>query len=176
MDTRNLFQRTVIVGNSGSGKSFLAKQLAEILKFQVIHFDEYFWEPGGFNKKRPIEIVRQEISAFSKHDNWIMEGVFGDLAAIALENSTAFIFLDKSWEECESALLSRGFNNSGTEDSLNAEKNFNELIAWASLYWNRNNSCSQKRHLQIFSDFQGSKFTFKNRSDSQIFLSKFNLL
>lgn len=43
-------KRTVIIGNSGSGKTFLARALAAGSGIPVIHLDEIFWQPGGFNR------------------------------------------------------------------------------------------------------------------------------
>ena len=105
---KNNFNRILIIGNSGSGKSWLASQLSEKLSYKIIHFDKHFWEPGGFNRKRDRQVVYQEIASLAKEDNWIMEGVFGELAELALERATILVYLDKSWEECREALISRG--------------------------------------------------------------------
>ena len=45
-------KRILIIGNSGSGRTCFSKKLSEALDSKVIHFDEHFGEPGGFNKKR----------------------------------------------------------------------------------------------------------------------------
>jgi adenylate kinase family enzyme len=47
--------RIIIIGNSGSGKTWLARQLAEDAPCPVIHLDDIFWEPGGFDKPKPFE-------------------------------------------------------------------------------------------------------------------------
>lgn len=167
---KEALQRIVIIGNSGSGKSYLAKQLASLLDVKVIHFDEHFWEPGGFNKKRPSEIVHEEIKLFSHDQKWIMEGVFGDLASTALANATTLIFLDKSWEECETALTKRGSESSKQLDPIEAEKNFQELLIWAKAYWDRENSRSRKGHHQLCFNFNGKKIILKDRTDSQAFI------
>ena len=44
--------RTVILGNSGSGKTWLARKLTGCFSIPIIHFDDIFWEPGGFDKPR----------------------------------------------------------------------------------------------------------------------------
>lgn len=167
------FQKIVIIGNSGSGKSYLARQLAELLDAKMIHLDEHFWEPGGFNKKRPADIVHKEIEMLSQEDKWIMEGVFGDLASTALQNATTLIFLDKSWEECEAGLLRRGPESSKQLDPIAAENSFKELLGWAKAYWERENSRSRKGHEKLFLEFRGEKISLINRKDSDNFLKTF---
>jgi len=163
-------KRVVIIGNSGSGKSHLARQLFSKLGTDVIHLDQHFWEPGGFNKKRPTEVVQAEIRRLSQNENWIMEGVFGDLAAIALENATALIFLNKTWDECKAALLDRGSESSKQLDPVSAEESFQELMTWAEGYTQRENSRSLKGHVRLFADFNGTTFEFRNRADVARFL------
>jgi hypothetical protein len=57
------FQRTVIIGNGGSGKSWLAEQLSRNLSVPAIDLDVIHWEPGGYNvmrdKSLAIEMVRR---------------------------------------------------------------------------------------------------------------------
>lgn len=49
--------KIVIIGNSGSGKTWLAKKLATNTT-EIIHLDDLFWLPGGFDRKRSKEEVR----------------------------------------------------------------------------------------------------------------------
>lgn len=163
-------KRTVIIGNSGSGKSFLARKLSDELNVNIIHFDQHFWEPGGFNKKRPTEFVHAEIKKLALNNNWVMEGVFGDLAAIALENATALIFMNKSWDECRSALLERGSESSKQLDPVSAENNFKELLKWAEAYTQRENSRSLRGHKKLFDEFKGFKYELCDRSAVEQFL------
>ena len=57
--------RTVIIGNSGSGKTYLANALSNCATIPVIHLDQIFWEPGGFDIRRSPEEVAQLIAAGS---------------------------------------------------------------------------------------------------------------
>jgi len=158
-------KRVLIIGNSGSGKTWLSKKLSEGLNYKIIHFDEHFWEPGGFNKKRERSIVLKEIEKLSQEESWIMEGVFGDLAEVALANATSLIFLDKQWTECEQALLNRGSKSSFQLDKETAEKNFNELLVWAKAYYKRESKTSLLWHKQLFDSFLGDKAILKNRQE-----------
>jgi adenylate kinase family enzyme len=160
---KETFRRIVIIGNSGSGKSHLARQLSSSLNFPIIHFDQHFWEPGGFNKKRPPDVVHAEIRQLSLGDTWIMEGVFGDLAATALENATTLIFLNKQWNECRSALLDRGSESAKQLDPVAAEKSFQELLSWAEAYTQRENSRSLKGHSKLYTEFKNAKIELRDR-------------
>ncbi|MBC7752684.1 MAG: AAA family ATPase [Moraxellaceae bacterium] len=174
---KNDFQRIVIIGNSGSGKSHLSKLLSDALKNKkIIHLDEYFWEPGGFNKKRPSEIVHAEIKQLSLRDSWIMEGVFGDLAANALEHATVLIFLNKLWDECKTALEQRGSQSATQLDPAAAEASFKDLLSWAKGYNTRENSRSLIGHSNLYEHFTGKKYKLSNREEVASFLSGFKVL
>ncbi len=166
------FKRIVIIGNSGSGKSHLARQLSELFGSDVIHLDKLFWEPGGFGKKRPPEVVREEVGQLSHKEIWIIEGVFGDLAATALQNATTLIFLNKGWSECEAALKDRGSESSKQLDPVQAEKNFQELLTWAKTYYERENSRSLRGHSRLFQEFQKKKFEFQNRRETTAWMGR----
>ncbi len=40
------FDRTPIMGNGGTGKTWRARGLAERLQHPVVHLDDIHWEPG----------------------------------------------------------------------------------------------------------------------------------
>jgi adenylate kinase family enzyme len=102
-----MLMRTVIIGNSGSGKSHLAKSLSSLHSSPVIHLDRIFWMPGGFNeKKSKCEMIR-EVEEKRQENFWIVEGVFGELAELFLPRALSLIYLDMDWATCRSGLKSR---------------------------------------------------------------------
>jgi adenylate kinase family enzyme len=48
----SLSQRTVIIGNSGAGKSALAESLADLILVPVIDLDLLNWEGDDYGRKR----------------------------------------------------------------------------------------------------------------------------
>ena len=130
--------RIVIIGNSGSGKSHLAKSLSKIYSIPIIHLDQLFWMPGGFNEKRPKDEVKNEIEQKRKDNSWIAEGVFGELAELFLARAETLIYLDLDWATCHSSLMVRGSESSRQLLSAKAEENFRNLLLWAEQYWTRN--------------------------------------
>ena len=105
--------RTLILGNSGSGKSWLAFRIAEALGCKAVDLDAIHWEPGSYgvarDKQVAIDMVRQEASGPA----WVIEGVFGWLAQEALLRATALIWLDLPVNECLDNIRQRGLRRGG---------------------------------------------------------------
>lgn len=40
------YKRIVAVGNNGSGKSFLSRELSRITGLPLVHLDKEYWQPG----------------------------------------------------------------------------------------------------------------------------------
>jgi adenylate kinase family enzyme len=165
-----MLMRTVIIGNSGSGKSRLARSLSEFYSLPIINLDRLFWMPGGFNEKRSKDEVSREVELKQKENSWIVEGVFGELAELFLPRTQTLIYLDMDWDACESGLKSRGSESSRQMDPIKAEENFSKLLLWAEQYWTRTDLRSHVGHLRLFSDFAGNKFKFTSRAEVDEFL------
>jgi len=95
-----LAERTVIIGNSGSGKSTLAEAIASLVHIPVIDLDLLHWEQDGYGAKRNEDVARQMALDVSNQPRWIIEGVFGWLAEIALPKARALVWLDFPWSLC----------------------------------------------------------------------------
>ncbi|MEH8177165.1 hypothetical protein Q7I17_18155 [Aeromonas veronii] len=90
-------KRILIIGNSGSGKSWLAARLAEGLTIREVNLDTIVWQPGGFNKKRPQHEIDHAIQTLFQEPSWVVEGVFGALAEQLLDAADTLLFLDLDW-------------------------------------------------------------------------------
>ena len=160
--------RIIIIGNSGSGKTSLARKLSESRQTEVIHLDQLFWVTGGFNEKRPPEIVHAEIEEKKKAPAWIVEGVFGELAERFTTRADHLIWLDLPWEVCREGLLARGSESSWQLDAAQAEENFARLLRWAEEYWTRADLRSHSGHGRIFEAYPGAKFRIQNRAELEL--------
>src|SRR5260370_16221220 len=91
----SLSQRTVIIGNSGAGKSALAESLAALVHVPVIDLDLLNWEGDDYGRKRDEDDARRMTLEVSAQPFWIIEGVYGWLAEVALptqRHSSGWIF------------------------------------------------------------------------------------
>src|SRR5438094_45505 len=85
----SLSQRTVIIGNSGAGKSALAESLAALVHVPVIDLDLLNWEGNGYGRKRDEYATWRMTLEVSDQPLWIIEGVYGWLAEVALPRAMA---------------------------------------------------------------------------------------
>jgi adenylate kinase family enzyme len=165
-----MLTRVAIIGNSGFGKSHMARLLSKFYSLPVIHLDRLFWMPGGFNEKRPGDEVIREAEQKRKENSWIVEGVFGELAELFLPRAQMLIYLDMDWATCQGGLKSRGSESSRQIDPIEAEENFRKLLLWAEQYWTRTDLRSHAGHLRLFSYFIGHKLKFTSRAEVDGFL------
>lgn len=156
--------RTVIVGNSGSGKSWLAMRIAEIEDAQVVHLDDIFWLPGGFNRKRDPAEVSRIIADAMVRTNWTAEGVFGDLARQFLPSASTLIWLDFPWVVCRQRLELRGSESKAHMGREQSAVGLRELIQWAENYSSRPGSSGHAAHLDLFESFKGKRLRLSSET------------
>jgi adenylate kinase family enzyme len=150
--------KSVIMGNSGSGKTWLANRIAEGKKAPIVHLDELFWHPGGFDRKRAANEVAGLVVSARAQPSWIVEGVFGELAEVFLPDADTLIWLDIDWEICHLRLRKRGLESRAHMDRLQSDVGREKLVAWAAAYSIRDDKRSYTGHKLMFDGFQGSKF------------------
>lgn len=164
--------RIVIIGISGSGKSYLAKSLSKIYSIPIIHLDQLFWMPGGFNEKRSKDEVQRQAELNRKEDSWIAEGVFGELVELFLSRTQMLVYLDLDWPTCQTRLKTRGSESSRQLDPTKAEENFRHLLLWATQYWTRTDLRSHTGHLRLFNDFARLKLRFTTPAEVDEFIGQ----
>lgn len=67
-------RRILIVGNSGGGKSTLARRLGEKLGLPVVHLDILFWKPGWIESERSE--FRARVAEALAGPAWVCDGNF----------------------------------------------------------------------------------------------------
>jgi hypothetical protein len=97
------------------------------------------------------------VSEVAAGPSWVIEGVYGWLAEIALPRATALIWLDFPWAVCRDGLLARGPRRGATEQDTE------DLLTWAEAYWSRQTPSSFAGHSRLFRDFSGAKLTLHSR-------------
>ena len=120
--------RVVIIGNSGSGKSTLAQELAHRLGAPVIDLDRIHWRDQVGNKREEL-LASDMVVAVAGQPRWVIEGVYGWLAAAALPFASSLIWLDLPWTVCREGLARRGPWKGASAGEHAA------FLQWAEAYW-----------------------------------------
>jgi adenylate kinase family enzyme len=92
------YKRIVILGSSGSGKSYLSKEIAKITGLPLIHLDFIFFLPGW--KATPDDEWIEKLHRLAADEKWIIEGVSKDKAEILFKTADLIIFLDVNRFRC----------------------------------------------------------------------------
>lgn len=160
-------QRIAIMGNAGSGKTYLAKALASAFNIPHIALDDIFWADRFYANKRDPKEVERLIVAQREKENWIVEGVYGEFIELFLPRLDMLIWLDMSWELCKEALQVRHLQQ---PDKV---ENFDALLAYAEQYWQRDNMRSFAAHQQLYEGFGKKKFRFQTRLEVNEYVGSF---
>lgn len=130
--TQPKFQRILIVGSGGAGKSTLSKKLGELWDLPVVHLDALFWQPGW--KPSPRSEFIEKVKAELAEPEWIIDGNYDSTLALRAEYADLVIFLDFSnilcvYRACKRAWTYRG----STRPDMGEE--CPEKIDWEFVRW-----------------------------------------
>ena len=155
--------KAVIIGNSGSGKTWLSNRIATS-PTNIIHLDDIFWTGNEYQEVREEDEIARLVAEALKYDAWIAEGVFGEIAEQFLPDAQALIWLDMPESYCHKRL------NERYESIKNTETERQKLLEWSSGYYKRQDSRSQKGHEKLFDEFKGKKHALKSDEDIHKYL------
>ncbi|MFC2074729.1 DNA topology modulation protein [Bdellovibrionota bacterium] len=108
MDFNQLkFEKILVLGSSGSGKSTFATKLGKKLGNEVIHLDRHFWKPNWTKPSR--EEWHQTNSELAQKPKWIIDGNFCNSLNLRMPHADTIIYLDFPKFLCLYRVLIRRF-------------------------------------------------------------------
>jgi adenylate kinase family enzyme len=149
------FTRTLIIGNSGSGKSWLAERLAGHLQVPWTDLDRIHWLSDEHSIARPRAEALAMARVAAGQERWVIEGVYGWIASELLHRTTALIWLSVADEVCVANIRQREAND---DERLIA------LLEWAGSYRQRDGSSGYRAHRRLFEGFAGTKIRLTDRA------------
>ena len=93
-----VYNKIIVIGSPGSGKSYVSKKLAEILNLPLIHLDNIYWQP---NWQQPShEEFDKKIEEISNEKSWIIDGNYQRTLELRIQKCDLIIFLNVSTRVC----------------------------------------------------------------------------
>ncbi|EJM73560.1 hypothetical protein [Pseudomonas sp. GM55] len=155
--------RTLIIGNSGSGKSWLAQRLAEQLHAPWTDLDQIHWLSDEHSIARPRNEALGMARRAASEEHWVIEGVYGWIVSEILHRATALIWLRIDDVDCVANIRRREAND---DERLTA------LLEWADSYRTRDDSSGFAAHQSLFEGFVGSRIQLMDRKEITDFASE----
>jgi adenylate kinase family enzyme len=149
-------QRIVLFGNSGSGKTTMARGLTREFGLAHLDLDSLAWESPGVRRSSD-ESARLIHDFMDAHDEWVIEGCYGDLLEHVLPDATEVRFLNPGTAVCLAHCRMRPWEPEKYPSREAQDRMLEFLLAWVRDYENRTDEYSLARHRQLFETFKGPK-------------------
>lgn len=150
--------RVLIVGNSGSGKSWKARELAQQHRLAHLDLDTIYFVPGLIAVARPMEAVLGDLRAFvDANPAWVIEGCYGDVIEAALPFCSELLFMNPGKDVCLANNGQRPWEPHKYASKEQQDSMLPFLLDWVGKYYERGDNCSYRYHRRVFDGFGGDK-------------------
>lgn len=111
-------ERVVVVGSSGSGKTFVAQRLSTILGVPCLELDSVFHR-GGWSST-PDDQFQQEVEAFAEAPRWVVDGNYTSHGTreVLWPLADTFVWLDPPKRTVMRRVIKRTLKRVATREEL----------------------------------------------------------
>ena len=160
-------KRVIIIGCSGSGKSYFAKKLRNKTGLPLYHLDNIWWRSDGTNIERSeFDSILGELLG---RDEWIIDGNYQRTMVQRMDACDTVFFFDLPTEVCLEGIRER----KGKERSDMAWKNAPEKDDAEFVEFIKNYNVEHRPYaLELLGKYKDKNIViFKSREEAESFLS-----
>ena len=86
------YNKIILIGSGGSGKSWLSKRISKLTGYPVFHLDVEHWKPGWVMPEKDERLAHEQ--KIMQGDKWIIDGNYNNTMEIRFAAADLVIFLD----------------------------------------------------------------------------------
>jgi adenylate kinase family enzyme len=148
---------TFVHGCSGSGKSTVARRLAEEFGLLHIDLDAFAFEPDEPTTMRPSEVTAEIVRAHIGDRSAVIEGIYVDVVQLLVTDADTLVFLDMDVAVCRAHCLARPYepHKFPTPDAQAAW--LPELLDFVDGWPAREGQFGRPAHVALFDAHRGPK-------------------
>jgi adenylate kinase family enzyme len=148
--------RILIYGNSGSGKTTMARELQDRYGLPHLDLDSVAWAAPG--ERLPLTESVTALEAFhAANPSWVVEGSYGSLVEAALPLCTELRFLNPGVEACVANCRRRPWEPEKYASAEEQDARLAFLLDWVQAYPDREDEYGLKAHRALFDGFDGER-------------------
>lgn len=116
LPTTHLGQRIAVIGTTGSGKTTMARRVAEHFNYSHTEIDALHWGPNW--TENPVELFREQITQALSGDGWVVDGNYRSVRDLIWSRIDTVIWLDYSLPVILYRLIRRTLHRVITQEEL----------------------------------------------------------
>jgi adenylate kinase family enzyme len=129
-------QRVSVVGTSCSGKTTIARRIADHYQIPHIELDKVFWQPNW--TPLPLDQYRSAVEALAAGDEWVIDGNYGKVRDLVWARTTDVVWMNLPLVTILWRVIKRTAHRVVTREELyagNRETFRNAVLSRDSLIW-----------------------------------------
>jgi hypothetical protein len=154
---RRLIMRFVILGNSGAGKTMLARAMAARSRLPVLQLDSLPADTGAADNGRLPDRALALLEAFCACDEWIVEGRDGTRVLAVLPHRPELVFLNPGPAVCMQHCRSAAWEPHRYASSQAQRDHLPQRLQAVADYYRGDGADSLRGHRAIFDGYGGPK-------------------